>query len=187
LNQKIDHHLFELTRTDRARAAPGLRPPRADDAGASRRAFASSGDGFAPSPRARRPIADEKLDRIEAQRLQSGKPRGKLRRLNERIGGELLGDVPLDADLLDVGEIFSCRAEGEAVQDVQDLPVGGGSAASDNRGRARDEAHAAAADNSERRSMGHRMANLCAYFTAAPAVHPCFAIGSVEQSENRSY
>jgi hypothetical protein len=61
----------------------------------------------------------------EPQGLEAGQPLGQRRRLGDRFGIELLGDVAFDADRLDVAEILDGRAEAQPVEHMQDLPVGG--------------------------------------------------------------
>ncbi len=122
---EIDHHLFELTRAVERAQYPRLGRLAQDDPGS----FAARLDLFRrwlhPAAREPRPVLDEQLDRVEPQRLEPRQPRRQLRRIGKRLGIQLLGDIALDADRLDAAEILLRRAEGEAVQDVQDLPVGG--------------------------------------------------------------
>jgi len=125
IEPEIDHHLFELARAVERAQHPRQGRLAHDDAGglAARLGFVRR--RLHPAAREPRPIADEELDRVEAQRLQLRQPRGKLRRLGEYLGVELLGDIALDADASDVGQILSPRTESEAIEDVEDLTVAG--------------------------------------------------------------
>jgi hypothetical protein len=127
IEPEIDHDLLQLARAVKRAPDTGILGLLNDDLRALAPRLLLFGGRFdaAVDDRKDRTVLNEKLRRIELQRIETGQPIGQRGRLRDHLGMQLLVDIAFDADLFDMIDIGLRWAEGHPVEDVDDVFIRG--------------------------------------------------------------
>src|SRR5262249_17098469 len=123
VEQEIDNDLLKLTSTQYGPKDPRLGGLLDDGSRALALRFLQLWRHLKPTDRGRQSVELPELGSVIAKGIQRSDPPPQLKRFRDRFGMKLLGNVAVDPNRPDMVEVFERRAEGEPVQDVNNLAI----------------------------------------------------------------